>query len=271
MRQTTTDILEKMKVSKNSHDVIPTGLSKLDKYLDGGFFAKELVVIGGFTGTGKSQLAGQIALNTAQEGYKTAYFSLEISNEMVLARMIGAAANIKPTRVRFDTLTQEEHATKLDVEAEILSLGDLLNFYDDAYQLSEIVKEVRSGNYDFVVIDFIQNVLDGSSDEYSRLSKVALTLQKLAKETNSCILIVSQLSNTAAKEGSKSKNLEYKGSGSIAMVCDLGFFLERPNNRGDEYEPSEGTILTLKKNRRGSAGSPLRLGYKLPGGMIYEL
>lgn len=268
MRQTARQVIETMKAGKEGHEVIPTGFAKLDEYLDGGFFAKELVVLGAHTGIGKSQVAGQIAMTVAHEGFKAAYFSLEISNEMVLARMIGAAANIKPTRVRFADLTKEEHEDRLNVETELLSLGDLLSFYDDVYTLDELVKEVKANHFDFVVVDFIQNIMDRVNDEYSRLSKAALTLQKLAKETNCCILVLSQLSNTAAKEGSKSKVIEYKGSGSIAMVADLGLFLERPQE-GEEYNPEEGTELTVKKNRRGLSGKTLRLGFSLPGGMIH--
>ena len=80
-------------------------------------------------------------------------------------------------------------------------------------------------------------------DEYSRLSLISLRLQKLAKEKNCCILVLSQLSNTIAKNINNSQ-LEYKGSGSIATVCDLGFFLER------EFDLDK-LILSLRKNRRG--------------------
>jgi replicative DNA helicase len=272
MKLSTRDIIEKIKGEKKDHEVMPTGFPKLDKILDGGFFTKELVVLGAHTGVGKSQIAGQILLTIADQGFKTAYFSLEISNEMILSRLVGLKTNIKPTMVRFGNLTPDEHAARLKAEAAIVALGDNINYYDDCYDLESILKEIRLNKFEFVVIDFIQNVVDRVTDEYSRLSKAAIAFQRVAKEANCTLLVLSQLSNTFAREGRKSKTLEYKGSGSIAMVADLGFFLERPAGCEDstDYEQSSGTELTIKKNRRGLSGYQINFGYQLPGGLVYE-
>lgn len=272
MRQTTSEVIQKIKNEKNGHEVMPTGLPKLDRILDGGFYSKEVVVIGAHTGTGKSQLAGQILLNVAKEGFKTAYFSLEISSEMILSRLVGLLINMKPSIVRFGTLTKEEHDRKLEGEARILALDNLISFYDDVYDIKTIAQEIKNNTYEFVVVDFIQNIQSGVSDEYVRLSNTAIELQKICKATSCTALVLSQLSNTAAQQGRTSKTLEYKGSGAIAMVCDLGFFLERNNPTCDDqdYQANNGTILTLKKNRRGISGNVINLGYELPGGLIYE-
>lgn len=266
----THNVLQRIKDSQKEHEVMPTGFGKLDGVLDGGFFKKELVVIGAPPGSGKSQLAGQILLTIAEQGFKTAYFSLEISNEMVLSRMLGVKCGIKPSVLCYGGLSNQEIELKLKAEASIISLGDLINFHDDKYLLSELMKEIKTNDFEFVVIDFAQNIMDHALDEYSRTSKVAIEFQKLAKEKDCGILVLSQLSNTAAKEGNRSKNLEYKGSGSLAMVCDLGFLLERNEVPDSDYDPNDGTILTLKKNRRGVSGLTLYLGYQYPGGLIYE-
>lgn len=262
MRLTVRKILDNILESKFSHDVLPTGFANLDTHLDGGFFSKELIILGAHTGIGKSQIAGQIFLNIASQGFKSAYFSLEISNEMIVSRLLGIKTNIKPTHLRYGTLEEPQEQAKQQAESELIGLGDLMNFYDDVYTLKDIIREITDNQYEFVVIDFIQNILEEGMDEYSRLSKAAITLQKVAKDTGTCILILSQLSNSAAKDGGKSKVIEYKGSGSIAMVADLGFFLDK----GEEA----GTELTLRKNRRGVSGLTLRLNYSFPGGLIYE-
>lgn len=267
----TKQILKLIDERKKDHEALATGFNQLDKplpsglcILDGGFFKKELVIIGAHTGIGKSLIAGQIFYNIAQQGYKCAYLSLEISNEMVVSRIVGSIANIKPTRVRFGWLTDQERQAKLHAEAKLLSLDDLVDFYDDLYELEQIEKLIKENDYEFIVIDFIQNIMDKISDEYSRLSKVALTLQKLAKEKNCCILALSQLSNRQAKEGSKATTVEYKGSGAIAMVCDLGFMLERNEHSTNMNK------LWLRKNRRGISGSYINLEYKEPGGWLNE-
>lgn len=258
-------IIEKMNEEKKNLEFLPTGFSNLDEHLDGGFMKKELVVVGGHTGIGKSFLAGQMLFNLAKKGFKTAYFSLEIASEMIVSRLIGALANIKPTRISAGFLTKEEYEQKLKAEAEVLIHEKYLSFYDDLYTLKEIQNEIQANEYEFVVIDFIQNVVIQGMDEYARLSEVSLNFQKLAKEKNCCVLVLSQLSNRVAATGSSV--VEYKGSGSIAMVCDLGFFIERQT--GQEQSSSQ-FQLNLRKNRRGSSGYAFQLQFNDPGGWIKE-
>jgi replicative DNA helicase len=262
-------VLEQIKQNKEGLEFLKTGFDNIDAFLDGGFLRKELIVVGAHTGVGKSYFAGQLMMNIAKQGFRCAYFSLEISNEMVVARMLGAMSNIKPTRIRMGYLTAEEFSAKTKAEMELESLNEMLYFYDIIYNLDEIIALIKAHTYDFVVVDFIQNVMTSEGDEYARLSRVALTLQECAKETNSTILVLSQLSNAIAKEGSKGKVLEYKGSGSIATVCDLGFFIER--GEGSDFSNGASNVkLSLRKNRRGISGQEWTLSFKIPGGHIYE-
>ncbi len=133
----------------------------------------------------------------------------------------------------------------------------------------KIKAEILQNKYEFVVIDFIQNIISGQSEEYERLSSVALQLQKLAKETNACIVILSQLSNEAARRDA----MEYKGSGSILTVCDLGFFLKReaPIQGKDGFVFDNDVQLILRKNRRGISGKTFEFRFSQPGGALSEL
>lgn len=273
--KTPKQVLEEIKEEKKSNEIMPTGFRKLDnKLLDGGFYRGEIIIIGAYTGVGKSQLAGQILLNIAEQGFKTAYFSLEISNQMILARMIGLKSNIKPSRIRFGLLNKNEQEAKIKAIARIKALNDYVYLYDDTYKIDEVEKELTNNQYDFVVLDFIQNIIGSGKDEYTKLSESVVRLQKLAKKTKTTILIISQVSNYSARAGGEDKVLTYKGSGAIAMVADLGFFLEKNTNEisdiNEKYNPEIGTVLFLKKNRRGLSGWKIRLGYTLPGGLIYE-
>src|SRR3990167_1725326 len=254
--KTPTQIFTKIKEDKKNMEFMPTGFKKLDVFLDGGFMRKELIVLGAYAGVGKSFLAGNIFFNIAKEGFKSAYFSLEISNEMIISRIAGAMSDIKPTRIMAGFLNEAEQGARLNAEAEICVWDNFMYLYDDLYRLSEIEKEIRENNYDFVIIDFIQNIMMDRGDEYERLSHVSLVLQKLAKEMNCCILVLSQLSNDAARRGA----MEYKGSGSIITVCDLGFFLKR----SEAMENENSIELELKKNRRGFWTEPFYFSFRQP-------
>lgn len=257
------EIIKKIQEDKKTLEFIPTGFRKLDTFLDGGFMRKELVVLGAPTGRGKSFIAAEVFQHVAKQGFNSAYFSLEISVEMIAARLLGSKASIKPTRIIGGFLTPEENNAKIESNAEIEVFDNFMAFYDDLYVYAEIEKEIKEKKYDFIVIDFIQNVIANKGEEYERLSFIALSLQKLAKETNSCILVLSQLSNMVSRE-KRDDIVEYRGSGTIATVCDLGFFMERGEQIGDENTFS----IKLRKNRRGISGIGFDFIFKQPGGKI---
>ena len=258
------EIIDIIENSKKNIEIMPTGFSAIDAFLEGGFLKKELVVLGAGTGQGKSLFGGTMFYNIASKGFKSAYFSLEISNEMIVSRLLGARSNISPTKIMIKMLAENEEKEKQDAEVELSTFENFMFFYDDLYLLSAIEKEIRTNNFDFVVVDFIQNIMvNGKNDEYERMSFVALQLQKIAKETNCCILALSQLSNQMAREKKNNDLVEYKGSGSIGTVCDLGFFIEKS-------EIDNAARVRLRKNRRGVSGSTFNFIIKQPGGLIFD-
>lgn len=262
------EIIARIKRDRETIEFIPTGFQILDRELDGGFLRKELVILGAFTGIGKSIFGGQILYQIAQKGFSTAYFSLEISNGMILSRLIGQHSNIKPTRIIAGLLTPQEYENKVRVEAEIMAHDELMEFYDDKYLFKDLIAEIKKNKYEFIVIDFIQNIqLENNMDEYTRLTFISIQLQKIAKENDCCIMILSQLSNKVARDGAKS--LEFKGSGAIAMVADLALILRREESVGMDGDKQH-VKLELMKNRRGISGKQFLFSFLHPGGKIYE-
>jgi len=257
------ETFKRIEENKKNLELLPTGFKMIDAYIDGGFLRKELVVLGGSTASGKSLVGGEMFYNIASKGFHSAYFSLEISNEMLVSRLIGGKSQIKPSKILIVELEGEEKKKVLDTKARLSVYEEFMTFYDDLYRLDQIEKEIRVNKYEFVVVDFIQNVMANKRDEYERMSFVALSLQKLAKEMNCCILTLSQLSNTMARE-KKTDIVEYKGSGSIGMVADLGFFIEKTD--------APGTFrIRLRKNRRGVSGEVFGFMIQTPGGGLTEV
>ncbi len=267
------EIIESIEVNKKNLEFLKTGFRILDNVLDGGFLKKELIILGAFTGIGKSIFGGQLLYQIAKQGFKAAYFSLEISNEMIISRLIGQISNIKPTRIIAGLLDLHEFDSKAKAKAEIITYNDNMEFYDDLYLMADLTKAIKENGYEFVVIDFIQNIqISNGMDEYARLSFLSIHLQKLAKETNCCIVVLSQLSNRVGRDGSKV--IEYKGSGAIAMVADLGFVLKRDEIQtidadGKPFGKQE-VKLELLKNRRGISGQTFIFDFTHPGGLLTE-
>ncbi len=170
------EIIKKIKENKKNIEFLPTGFKKLDAFLDGGFMRRELVVIGGYTGIGKSFVSSAIFYNIAKKGFTSAYISLEISNEMVLSRIVGSLANIKPTRLIAGFLTKEEHDRRIEAEAEVESFDDLMDFQDNLYIFEKIKEYIIEQKLELVVVDFIQNVMSHQREEYDKLEVYNCTL-----------------------------------------------------------------------------------------------
>lgn len=255
-----TEIIERLKNRYAGIQFLPTGFPALDADLDGGFLKDELVVIGGFTGIGKSFFAAQIFLNLARTGFKASYISLEITNEMIVSRLLGQLSDVRPINVLTGRLNATEKKKIEEAETTLMGYEGLMSFYDNLYRIEQIKEIITGGDNDCVIIDFIQNVTAPGADEYSRLSRMVLDLQELAKKHHVCIVLLSQVSNEVARRMDKSP-LEYKGSGAIATVADLGFFLIRD-------ESSSILELLLRKNRRGNAGMRWQFGFAGEGGKL---
>jgi len=261
------EIIEQLFQNKGKDICLPTGFYYFDKFLDGGLFRKELIIIGGGSGTGKSYIAGTIFRHVVSQGYRSAYFSLEISNAMVSARFIAQDTGIKFSRILYGLLTPDEVKKVEESKIKLQVWEDQMDFYDDIYEYDKLEEEIRKNKYDFVVVDFIQNIIAKAKDEYSALSQISLRLQKLAKECNCCILALSQLSNSVNRSGGEIA--EFKGSSSIMNVCDLGIFILRKSNSqslvNDEF------VLKVIKNRRGVSGPEFNFKFLQPGGQIIEI
>lgn len=264
-------VIDLIKQNRGTHEFIPTGFPILDRNLDGGFLRKEMVVIGGSTGAGKSYLAIHLAMQAANAGFKVGYFSLEISNELVVARMIGMKAGIKASHILYG-LADEGDIELKKAQTFVVGLSDLFNVNDNIYDLALLEKDMRQEKYEYIVVDFVQNIMGTHADTYERLSFISLHLQRLAKQLNCCVVLLSQLSNEVSRDDIESRVLEFKGSGSIATVADLAFFLaqKKVDPELDLGSPVQEYTLKLAKNRRGPSNKFTELRVRWPGGTFYE-
>jgi len=261
------EIIKNIETNKGKDICMPTGFTKLDRFLDGGLFRKELIIIGGGSGSGKSYIAGTVFKAIASQAFKCGYFSLEISNSMVVSRLIAQKTNIKFSRILYGFLSSEEQQKIDNAKIDLKIWEDYMDFNDEIYEYEKIEEEIRKNKYDFVVVDFIQNIIGKGKDEYSNLSQISLKLQKLAKECNCCILALSQLSNSVNRSGGDIA--EFKGSSSIMNVCDLGFFILRKSNGVNQI--TDEFLLKIKKNRRGISGIEFNFKFIQEGGQIVEI
>ena len=220
---------------------ITTGFIDLDKWL-GGLNRSDLIVLAGRPSMGKTALATNIAFNAAvayaknaDGGGKVAFFSLEMSSEQLVTRILSQECTIPSERVRRGEIREEDFARIVQANKK---LTELQLFIDDTPALTisavrtRARKLKRQYGLDLIVIDYLQ-LLQGSDDKRNEnrvqeISEVTRLLKALAKELDVPVLALSQLSRAVETRDDKRPQLaDLRESGSIEQDADVVMFVYR--------------------------------------------
>ena len=240
---------------------ISTGFTKLDEYT-GGLHGGDLVILAARPSMGKTALALNIAQHVALKLKQTvAVFSLEMSKESLLTRMVCAAARVDSQKFRAGYLSQEErrklnHALHELVESP-LYIDDTagLHLMDMHAKLRRMEREPK-----LVIVDYLQLMtgrgrFENRNQEVSALSR---GMKLLAKEMNVPVLVLSQLSRAVeTRQGDHRPQLsDLRESGSIEQDADLVGFIFREEVYRREREDLRGLAeLIIAKQRNGPVGT----------------
>ena len=264
------------RLSQQSEDItgLPTGYREFDK-MTAGLQPDNLIILAARPAVGKTAFALNIAQNVATStDTSVAIFSLEMSAESLVNRMLCAEGSINANHLRTGQLDEGEWQNL------IVAMGALSNtsiFIDDTpgIKMAEIRAKCRrlakeKGNLGLVVIDYLQ-LIEGSNKEsrQQEVSEISRQLKKLAKELGVPILALSQLSRGVEQRQDKRPVLsDIRESGSIEQDADIVAFLyrddyyERGDSKSDDNEDDEplnqdvGEVeLIIEKNRAGARGT----------------
>ncbi|MFA7055617.1 MAG: replicative DNA helicase [Acholeplasmataceae bacterium] len=249
-----------------------TGFSNLD-HITNGLQPEELIILAARPSMGKSAFAMNLALNVAKRNNDgqagVAIFSLEMSNEQLVSRMLSAEANIENTKIKTGSLTSREWQF---LEGGMQSLSRLPIVFDDSSSVT--VSDIRAkcrklsqeGKLDFVVIDYLQLIKGDDSRSGNRqeeVAKISRGLKQMARELKVPILALSQLSRDVEKREDKRPVLsDLRESGSIEQDADIVMFLYRNDYYERNAESKTGEVeLSVAKNRQGAAGITLKFRF----------
>ncbi len=245
---------------------LTTGFPKLDE-MTGGLHGGELFILAARPSMGKTALALNIAqhIATQKEPRPVAVFSLEMTKESLLTRMLCAAARVDGQKFRAGFLNREERA-RLSSAATAISAAPL--FIDDTSgaNLMDIHAKLRrlkaeQHGLGMVVIDYLQLMsgrgrFENRNQEISTLSR---GLKLLAKELDVPMMVLSQLSRAPEirQEGDHRPQLsDLRDSGAIEQDADLVAFIFRPEVYKPERQDLRGQAeLILAKQRNGPTGT----------------
>ncbi len=240
---------------------VPTGFKKLDNKL-AGLNPSNLIVIAARPGIGKTTFALNIANYLCLEEKKTVgFFSLEMSKEELVDRLLVMEAGIDSWKLKTGRLTDEEMTRLTQAYGR---LADASLYIDDTPALS--ITEMRTKarklqierKLDLVIMDYIQLADPGrrTDSRVQEVSYISQGLKNIARELQVPVIALSQLSRAVEQRGEKKPQLaDLRDSGAIEQDADIVMFLYRSDDDSELLPESKRIIkLAVAKHRSGPTG-----------------
>ncbi len=233
---------------------LKTGYSGLDR-ITTGLNKSDLILIAARPAMGKTSFVLNMATNVAKlSGKQVAIFSLEMSKEQLVSRMLSSEARISSHNLRMGTLTADEWV-RLASAAEILSQTEIyLDDIPSATVADMKAKLRRLPNLGLVVIDYLQLMSTGRRDgnRVQEISEITRNLKIMAKELDVPVVTLSQLSRSPDSRTDHRPMLsDLRESGSIEQDADIVMFLYRDAYYNQESEEQNIAECIVAKNRHG--------------------
>ncbi|MGQ9509508.1 MAG: replicative DNA helicase [Thermodesulfobacteriota bacterium] len=235
---------------------VPSGFKELDR-LTAGFQPSDLIIVAGRPSMGKTAFCLNVAQYAAIEGrIPVAIFSLEMSKEQLVLRMLCSEAQVEGTRLRTGYLGESDWP-KLTMAAGTLS--DAPIFIDDTAALSVLELRAKARRLKseqglgMIIVDYLQ-LMKGRGRAESRqqeISEISRSLKALAKELNVPVIAVSQLSRkTEERTGNRPQLSDLRESGAIEQDADVILFLFREEvyHRTEENRGKAEVIIGKQRN-----------------------
>lgn len=242
---------------------VPTGFTDLDR-LTGGLQRSDLIVLAARPGVGKTSLALSLAHNAAIKHQSSiAVFSLEMSKEQLVQRLLSMDASIDQQRLRTGWIEEDEW-DRIVYAMDTLSEANI--WIDDTASISTM--EMRSKarrlqaehGVDLIIVDYLQLMqatIGGRRNEnrVQEISEISRSLKGLARELNVPILALAQLSRAVESRQSKVPQLsDLRESGSIEQDSDIVMFIYRDDVYNPESERKNIADIIIAKHRNGPVG-----------------
>lgn len=253
--------LEQLQKTKDGLRGIPTGFTALDNKI-AGLQKSALIILAARPGVGKTTFSLNIALHAAFKAKQTVgFFSLEMSKEELVDRLLVGHADIDAWRLKTGRLTEEDNKKLIAAMGE---LSEAKIFIDDTPGAS--IMEMRTKarrlksekNLGLVVVDYLQLADPGRKFESrtQEVSYISLGLKNLARELQVPVLALSQLSRSVEQRGTGKPVLsDLRESGSIEQDADIVMFIYKDTENDDLLDNGKKIIkIDIAKHRAGSTG-----------------
>jgi len=254
--------LDRLHKSKGEFRGVPTGFRELDNKL-AGLQKSDLIILAARPSMGKTALALDIARQAAiQHNIPVAIFSLEMSAQQLVDRMLAAESRVDAWKLRTGKLSLDSEFEKIRNSLDPLSKAPI--FVDDQpanniLKMRSVVRRLKSEKkLGLVVVDYLQLMVPtnsrNSDNTVQQVTEISRSLKHLAREFDIPVLALSQLSRAVEQRGGRPRLSDLRDSGSIEQDADVVMFIHREDKyKEDSDKPNIAEIL-IEKHRNGPTG-----------------
>jgi len=241
---------------------VPTGFPELDNLLSG-LHPSDLVILAARPSVGKTALALDIARNAAiRHNTPVGIFSLEMSSEQLIDRMLAAESYVNAWKIRTGTVKAEEDFARIRDALETLSKAPI--FVDDKagnniLAMRAVARRLkRERGIGLIIVDYLQLMAPvntkASDSMVQQVTEISRSLKQLARELEVPVLALSQLSRAVEQRGGKPRLSDLRDSGSIEQDADVVMFIHREDKTNKESDRPGIAEILLEKHRNGPTG-----------------
>lgn len=258
------EVIEKIELIARQEDAltgVASGFADLDA-ITNGWQSSDFIIVAARPAMGKTAFCLNMAANAAIEhGKKVAIFSLEMSHEQLVQRLISAQAEVSQDVLRSGNVPPEAWSGLLH---ELGPLSSAPLYIDDTAGIS--IRELRAKanrmqaehGVDLIIIDYLQLMSGGANSEnrQQEVSQISRSLKALARDLNVPVIALSQLSRSVEQQKDKRPQLSHlRESGSLEQDADMVLFIYRDEYYDNASEDLGVAEIIIAKHRNGATGT----------------
>jgi replicative DNA helicase len=255
------DRLDRLHTDGNGMRGIPTGFTDIDLKLSG-LQKSDLIILAARPSMGKTSLALDIARQAAvNHNIPVGIFSLEMSSQQLVDRMLAAESNVNAWKLRTGTLSRQNDFQAIRESLDRLSKAPI--YIDDQpgnniLKMRSIARRLKSEKgLGLIVVDYLQLMIPTQTKNdnlVQQTTELSRSLKNLARELDVPVLALSQLSRAVEQRGGRPRLSDLRDSGSIEQDADVVIFIHREDKYKEESEKTHIAELLIEKHRNGETG-----------------
>ena len=252
------DIVDETNQSlQEDSNTIQFGLGRLDNFA-GGMTRKEITVLGGRPGHGKTTLMLNVVRGLIEQGYSVMLFNREMSNIETMKKLYVMESNdISYSMIR-SGISEDKQIALNSVSEYVKEKYEKLTAFDDIRSLDDCIREINKGKPDVVIDDYIQliDVGQGYKDRRFEIEKIVQDYKLAVKQNNCSAILVSQLNRDIEKRfDPRPRMSDYAESGVIEQTAESAMFVFYGYNFDSEKYNRYKSEVIVAKSRYGQIGT----------------